>query len=490
MSETHNDIRQQIAKYQTLLDTEDDPELRQVYEKKIARLHAQRASMQEHTQPAIHGQVDLHNTSTAHVAVGTNLGTIIYGRPPEQDEQQRLDTYLHQLAAKLALLPLRGLAEAVESKSKDIHLSAVYTMLATRRRVEVVRGTPQELGAYFDADDTDELKEDYDPDYALPTTALFVQDGRGSERDELRDHDARTQPPPLRLERAVLATEAVHQHPRMVLLGVPGGGKSTFVRHLAWALAQRSLNRLDYTTTLAGWDDAQRVLPVFVPLRTLAGRLPGITSDTYHTTVSDVLRDALVACDYDATDAHTMLRQSLRRGATLVLFDGLDEVPLEATDTVANRHTTVQAVHAFAHFYEHARVVVTCRTRAFADDLRDMLAWPVDELAPFTLGQVRHFVPAWYRELAAGTSLTNTQAQSLSTYLIDALDADDTRSAKLCDMAGTPLLLTMMALVVYNKGELPRDRPDSTRRFCTCCWGNGTSCATRASIAWQVWPRR
>jgi formylglycine-generating enzyme required for sulfatase activity len=100
-------------------------------------------------------------------------------------------------------------------------------------------------------------------------------------------------------------------------------------------------------------------------------------------------------------------------------------------------------------------MLVTCRVRAFADDLRDCLGWPVETLAPFTLGQVRAFVPAWYAELVAKDQLSADAAARLTPILVERVAAH----RQLREMAQTPLLLTMMALVLYNKGELPRDRP-------------------------------
>jgi len=58
-----------------------------------------------------------------------------------------------------------------------------------------------------------------------------------------------------------------------VLLDDPGSGKSTFMRHLAWALAQRGLDQHSEATALVGWEEEQPLLPIFLLLRTLAGRL-------------------------------------------------------------------------------------------------------------------------------------------------------------------------------------------------------------------------
>jgi formylglycine-generating enzyme required for sulfatase activity len=139
----------------------------------------------------------------------------------------------------------------------------------------------------------------------------------------------------------------------------------------------------------------------------------------------------------------------------LLLLDGLDEVPPQTDGTQADRQTTGEVIRAFGLLYHRVSLVVTCRVRAFTPDIRATLGWHVEELAPFTLGQVREFVPAWYSELVAKRQLTQERATPLGQHLIERIAGN----RQLCEMAATPLLLTMMALVLYNKGDLPRDRP-------------------------------
>ncbi|PDV97058.1 SUMF1/EgtB/PvdO family nonheme iron enzyme [Candidatus Chloroploca asiatica] len=112
-------------------------------------------------------------------------------------------------------------------------------------------------------------------------------------------------------------------------------------------------------------------------------------------------------------------------------------------------------MQAFATRYPQVRMVVTCRTRAFTEELQAVLGWPVTTLAPLTLGQVRAFVPAWYGELVAHGHLAQAQAKGLSEDLI----ATIVGSPRLRAMAASPLLVTLMALLLFRRGTLPRDRP-------------------------------
>src|SRR6266511_1515128 len=159
---------------------------------------------------------------------------------------------------------------------------------------------------------------------------------------------------------------------------------ATFLPHLAWALAQRGLDQLNDETALFGWDDAypsapsrtatgagegehRQFLPIFLPLRKLAARLAA--ENISDATVRAALRDGIES--YGIQNIEDLLSESLYSGAALLMFDGLDEVPLEATPGVASRITTLQAVHDFAQLYATTHIVVTCRTRAFDEKLSE-----------------------------------------------------------------------------------------------------------------------
>jgi hypothetical protein len=174
------------------------------------------------------------------VAVGVNLGTIIYGRDPSEDERRQLAWYLARLASKLSRLPLRGLEERLD-QGDGVALARVYVMLATRRETEFYQYIDG-MRFFVDNDPENEIQPDNHPDWQLPDQPIvaFYEDG-------LKPHPMWT------LLRAVIATEALIQHARLVLLGDPGSGKSTFLRHLAWALARRGLDQGDETTALPGW---------------------------------------------------------------------------------------------------------------------------------------------------------------------------------------------------------------------------------------------
>jgi len=165
---------------------------------------------------------------------------------PEVERRALLARYLDRLAADCYHLPLRGV-EARLDGGDGLALPHVYVMLATTGRIEVARG--EQARRFFEHNDPEQpLRPEYDPDQALPDEAIVDVVGAAQIAD-------------IRLRRALLAIEAAQRHQRLALLGGPGSGKSTFLRHLAWALARRGLDQHSEETELFGWDDLHPPAP-------------------------------------------------------------------------------------------------------------------------------------------------------------------------------------------------------------------------------------
>lgn len=431
--------------------------LRALSPEERARLLAQ-VGMSPTVPPADIGvSGDAETVQQVNLAPGGHVGQVVarqehHYHAGSADLPQRRARYLEHLAAQQDALPLQGIAERPD-RGEGLALHRVYTLLAVGEKVELACIAQDQPSPYFrdgqvplkspDHKDTyGQLLDAYHPDHVLPDRAVIHMEWL----DQLRADQVVERR--FVLSRRLLASEAITRHQRLVLLGDPGSGKSTFVRHLAWGLAERALQ-----------GDSTAAMPVILPLRTLAGHLA--QGGSLPLAVLASLRATMAECCVQQPD--DLLESALAVPAALLLLDGLDEVPLEATARSANRETTLRAVQAFLTLHRGTRALITCRTRAFDDGLRAALGWPVETLAPFTLGQIRHFARAWYAELAAKGQLAQAQADHLGEALPAAITSP--QRTRLREMAETPLLLTMMALVLANEGELPRDRPQLYRRI-------------------------
>ena len=250
---------------------------------------------------------------------------------------------------------------------------------------------------------------------------------------------------------------------KLVLLGDPGAGKSTLARYLMLALASldglpdgsgphpRQEAASDRDGELGKLAPSRRVAPLPAGL---AGWLPLLVE--LHTYTDLEWRHGRAVTFLDLIDhLHTTQDVGLPRnllepflsagGQALVVFDGLDEI----FDPRVRAQITAE-IDGFAARYPKTRVVVTSRVLGYQRQMLDAAGfghWMLQDLDP---DQIRVFTAGWYIR-----SCPNDVSQS--TRLTDRLLTAVDDSAAVAELAGNPMLLTILA-IIGRRRELPRDR--------------------------------
>jgi HEAT repeat protein len=201
-----------------------------------------------------------------------------------------------------------------------------------------------------------------------------------------------------------------HLGRRVILLGEPGGGKTTTL--LAFA-------REAVSCRLA---DANALLPVYVPIRTWDG-------------TSELLAWMAAAADLDSE----ALRTAVDSGQALLLLDGLDELRRISLRTDTSEDPRLAFLRAAAEL-GHTPMVITCRQAEY-EQMAASPAASVDleaivRLQPLTDDQIAQYL--------------NTSPQLLAT-----LHSDET----LRRIARNPLILTLLAMA-YRDESLNADDLD------------------------------
>ncbi|MBX0331514.1 SUMF1/EgtB/PvdO family nonheme iron enzyme [Oscillochloris sp. ZM17-4] len=149
------------------------------------------------------------------------------------------------------------------------------------------------------------------------------------------------------------------ESPALLLLGEPGGGKSTFVRRLVLALAN------DHAETVFGLNALW--LPIVIPV--LAWSRARAQTQTLNPL--DFLAKFYV--ERQQPDYGPLFRRALLAGTAYVIFDGLDELPDRAT-----RSELRTLIEEFVHVWDLTgnRFIVTVRSSAYCQHDQDLL---VDE---------------------------------------------------------------------------------------------------------------
>jgi HEAT repeat protein len=230
--------------------------------------------------------------------------------------------------------------------------------------------------------------------------------------------------------RASLGIVELLGHPRAVVRGHPGTGKSTITRYVAWAAAA---GRGD----LIGEDAARRL-----PLRIRAIEF----GDALEKGSVETLDDYLVERE---GRFGPLVRHALAAGNALLLLDGLDEVgKADLRARVKERVDDFVADPAFAdnHTLITTRIVGYERSGGTG-------RFPHFTLAELDDDQIADFVKNWYGaihdEMPGAIDVEAERERLLKAVM---------RTESIHRMARNPLLLTIIALIKWQGRELPDQR--------------------------------
>ena len=251
----------------------------------------------------------------------------------------------------------------------------------------------------------------------------------------------------------VTATEAVAHGRRLVILGQPGGGKSTLVNYVTAQLAQR--RRDGATTATSNWPADYAPLPVRIILRRFADWMSKNERKGAAGDVWEYLQYLLGR--WGCTDSFAGLREAFISEGGLFFFDGLDEI----RDEKSRRAIIKGAISEFATMEDQCQIVVTSRPYAYTNPQWQL---PQDQfvvvrLAPFAQEQIEAFNNAWYSQvMGPRRDWSEEQCTKRASRLTRTILA----RPHLRRLAASPLLLTLIAQVDSSGAEamLPRNRAE------------------------------
>ena len=207
---------------------------------------------------------------------------------------------------------------------------------------------------------------------------------------------------------------------RTVLLGDPGGGKTTAANVLANYFASSPTRKIPFLVTLR---DYAAVDP---PERSVVRHIEHNLSTKYQCPAPDGLVDRL-----------------LLTGRAIVIFDGLDEL----LNTYRRRDIS-NRVEQFCIEYPFTSVLVTSRLVGYDQARLDGAQFTTYRLGGFGEHEVAEYSRKWFA-VQEGAIPATAEAEARS-FLMESECASDLRS--------NPLLLSLMCILYRGEGSLPRDR--------------------------------
>ncbi len=210
------------------------------------------------------------------------------------------------------------------------------------------------------------------------------------------------------------ALKAVERHDKLMILGKPGAGKTTFLKWLALQCNGGKFN--------------QHRIPLFVTLKEFA------ETEGKPNLLAFIAKQLN---EYGIENAEFVGAKILQAGRAIVLLDGLDEVKAQDHDRVLNsiRQTSEQ--------FDGNQFVITCRIAAKEytfDKFTEV------EVADFDDKQIADFAYKWFHQ--KDPIKAEEFPKELATY------------PGLKELATNPLLLTLLCLVFEEGGRFPANRSE------------------------------
>lgn len=254
----------------------------------------------------------------------------------------------------------------------------------------------------------------------------------------------------------------LREHPRLVLLGAPGAGKSTITKHLSAKMADAILSGAETTRDEDNNDYGRAMLPIQFRISEFADAL----SDQPNLSLREFLPHAFDNCSCTPNELQTLLFKAIDSGEAFVIMDGLDEITAGGL-----RSKVANEIQEFiAGLHGQTRVLITSRIAGYREGAQfgsNISAFTLCEMDRAQIGQFLKKRCLAYEEMlnriapAHGkllVKIVRKNADEERAAILRAVDEPTNTGVRL--LAGVPLLLTILALIHRNGKHLPNRRID------------------------------
>lgn len=223
-------------------------------------------------------------------------------------------------------------------------------------------------------------------------------------------------------QQVVEGIQAATNSAKLMILGKPGAGKTTFLQYLAIQCSKG-----EYKSDC---------IPVFIQLRNFVAQ----TKDEENFNFVNYI--AYSWSSYQVTPEQVDIL--LKKGKILVLLDGLDEIPKEYSQPV------LKEIDLFSSNYYQDQIIITCRIAAQQYYFR---GFNYVEIADFDSTQIKIFAQKWFIANSGGSQ---EEGLLLTKKFFEQLEYKENQPIR--ELVATPILLSLICSVFQERATFPTKR--------------------------------
>ncbi|MBW4594230.1 MAG: NACHT domain-containing NTPase [Brasilonema angustatum HA4187-MV1] len=226
----------------------------------------------------------------------------------------------------------------------------------------------------------------------------------------------------------VSAMLSVATYPKLMILGKPGSGKTTFLQYIAQQCNQGKF--------------LSDKVPIFIRLKNFAED----ARETGDFSLLNYITQELAYFDICDQQIQTLLAQ----GRLLILLDGLDEVREDDSAEI------IKKIRKLSEEYYKNQFIITCRIAAHQYRFE---GFTEVEIADFDLSQIETFVQKWFVNIGRHT---REDGLAKARQFMQKLELSENQQIR--ELAVTPLLLNLACCVFQTRLDFPTRRVELYRQ--------------------------